>query len=124
MTCNNAPSASTAAAMSSLAPTGNSTPEPAEEVDEGGLECVPEPPEPTAGQFEGGRTVSSNIQCDVCAEYGLWSQFAFAQVGEVDFKWSPANVHAQKLSEAVALVKKEEGGKIHEVQQEHFNNGR
>eukprot|EP00971_Amphidinium_carterae_P258131 5123574-Amphidinium_carterae.1 len=71
MTRAHAPSASTAEAMSSLAPTGYSTPEAAEEVDEAALLCLPEPPE-AAGKYEGGRTVSSNIQCEVCNESGVW----------------------------------------------------
>eukprot|EP00971_Amphidinium_carterae_P331108 6464506-Amphidinium_carterae.1 len=41
MTCAHVPSASTAAAMSSLAPTGYSTPEP----EDAALVCEPEPPE-------------------------------------------------------------------------------
>eukprot|EP00971_Amphidinium_carterae_P062883 1244426-Amphidinium_carterae.1 len=59
MTCAHAPSASTAAgAMTSLAATGYSTPEAAEDA---GLEQDPEPPEPE-GNWEGGRTVSGNIK--------------------------------------------------------------
>eukprot|EP00971_Amphidinium_carterae_P087127 1723460-Amphidinium_carterae.1 len=119
MTCAHAPSASTAAggAMTSLAATGYSTPDTAEDS---GLEQDQEYPEPE-GKWEGGRTVSGNIKCQCCGESGLWSQFAFAQLGD-EFKWKvpepgdelqwrAAVIHNQKLSEVLALVKGEEGGK-------------
>eukprot|EP00971_Amphidinium_carterae_P003791 75296-Amphidinium_carterae.1 len=78
MTCAHAPSASTAAgAMSSLAATGYSTPEAA---DDAALDQDPEPPE-AEGKYEGGRTVSGNLTCECCGECGLWGQFAFAELG-------------------------------------------
>eukprot|EP00971_Amphidinium_carterae_P340574 6478998-Amphidinium_carterae.2 len=120
MSCVHAPSASTAAgAMTSPAATGYSTPEAAEDAS---LEQDPEPLEPQ-GNFEGGRTVSGNIQCECCEEYGLWSQFAFAELGD-GFDWKAANIHNQKLAEVVTLVKREKGGRVHEVPEEQFNNGK
>eukprot|EP00971_Amphidinium_carterae_P265225 5261112-Amphidinium_carterae.1 len=104
--------------MSSAAATGYSTPEP----EESPLVCAPEPPE-AEGMWEGGRTVSGNIQCDVCCEYGLWSQFAFAELDKQELTWTAALVQSKKLNEAVAVVKREQGGRIQEPQEEQFNDG-
>eukprot|EP00971_Amphidinium_carterae_P019700 388224-Amphidinium_carterae.1 len=86
--------------MCSLAPTGYCTPEPADAACDAALVCEAEAPDPE-GKYEGGRTMSPNIQCHVDTAPGVWSQFSFAEV----------------------LVKQEQGGTIEKEEPEHFNRG-
>eukprot|EP00971_Amphidinium_carterae_P344727 6485296-Amphidinium_carterae.1 len=63
-----------------------------------------EPPE-AEGKSEGASSARPNIECDVCSQFWFWSEFAYAEVGD-DQNWRPSNVHAPKLMEVVALVKR------------------
>eukprot|EP00971_Amphidinium_carterae_P072956 1442757-Amphidinium_carterae.1 len=76
-----------------------------------------EPPE-AEGKCQGG-----NIKCEVCYEFGVWSEFAFAEVSD-DLDWRPANVYAPKLMEVVALVKRVYGGNTRMEAPKQVNRGK
>eukprot|EP00971_Amphidinium_carterae_P073113 1445849-Amphidinium_carterae.1 len=42
------------------------------------------------GKTEGRRTVNPTILCDVCSVFGVWSEFAYAEVDD-ELNWRPSN---------------------------------
>eukprot|EP00971_Amphidinium_carterae_P335283 6471056-Amphidinium_carterae.1 len=76
------------------------------------------------GKGEGRRTVNPNIECEVCSVCGVWSEFAYAEVDD-ELNWRPSNVHAPKLMDVVALVKRVHGGIIRQqVPEEQIKKGK